>query len=52
MLTHNIKLLSLRDLNLWQKNINVSMIKVFIQMIYSSSYFSRLDSKSSFSIAF
>ena len=29
MLTHNIKLLSLRDLNLWQKNINVSMIKVF-----------------------
>ena len=30
-LTHNIKLLSLRDLNLWQKKkINVSMIKVFI----------------------
>ena len=31
MLTHNIKLLSLCDLNLWQKKkINVSMIKVFI----------------------
>ena len=30
MLTHNIKLLSLRDLNLWHKKINVSMIKVFI----------------------
>ena len=29
ILTHNIKLSSLRDLNLWQKNINVSMIKVF-----------------------
>ena len=41
MLTHNIKLLSLCDLKLWQKNINVSMIKVF-----------RLNLKSSFSIAF
>ena len=32
MLTHNIKLLSLCDLNLWQKKkkINVSMIKVYI----------------------
>ena len=31
MLTQSIKLLSLSDLNLWQKkNINVSMIKVFI----------------------
>ena len=28
MLTHNIKLLSLHDLNLWQKKINAS--KVFI----------------------
>ena len=31
MLTQSIKLLSLSDLNLWQKKkINVSMIKVFI----------------------
>ena len=29
MLTQNIKLLSLRDLNLWQKKVNVSMIKFF-----------------------
>ena len=28
-LTHNIKLLSLRDLNLWQKKVNVSMINFF-----------------------
>ena len=30
MQTHNIKLLSLYDLNFWQKNINVFMIKAFI----------------------
>ena len=29
MLTQNIKLLSLRDLNLWQKKVNVSMINFF-----------------------